>query len=163
MVSAWVDHLEHGSRFDIVEAFLRAWAEQDIERCLAYLAPDITYSDNIGDSLKPYKGVWQGKGELEPYMRTAASRWSFLAMRPKQPRQRMEDTSLVQYQIEFVIRHRASGEVLFGGNRFVARIEGGLIRSIQVFHDAAMFSAFLRLIGSQRHAKSSQETHLVPC
>ncbi len=163
MGNAWVDHLEHGSRFEIVEAFIRAWAEQDIDRCLAYLAPDVTYSDNIGDSLKPYKGVWRGKDELEPHMRAAASRWSILAMRPKQPRQRMEDASLVQYQIEFVIRHRASGEVLFGGNRFVARIENGLIQSIQVFHDAAMFSAFLRLIGSQRHAKPDQEKTLVSC
>ena len=51
----------------------------------------------------------------------------------------------------FVLRrYKASGELLFGKSRLVARVEDDLIKSINIFHDAPMFEAFLRLIGSER-------------
>jgi len=156
-----VDHLKHKSRFEVVEGFLRSWADQDVERSLAFVAPNVRYSDNIGDSTESYKGVWQGKNDLQRVMLMVAKHWTNLAMEPQHFRLRTEDSTLVQCRIEFVLLHKRSGEFMFGNNRFVARVEDGLISEIQVFHDAPMFRAFLRLIGSQRHDQQNANEQLV--
>lgn len=161
MGPASFDYLEQSSRFDVVEAFIRAWTDQDIERCLAFCAPNVRYSDNIGDVIKPYKGVWQGKQQFGRIMQTAVKHWTNFVVQPKLLKGRVEDPALVQCRIEFVILHKDSREFMFGSNRFVARVEGGLITEIQVFHDAPMFLAFLRLIGSKREKSIGAKACLV--
>ena len=148
MVEA-IDHLELEDRFDVVEAFVRSWSNHDIESCLEHVAPNVQYSDNIGDSYESYKGAWHGKDELRRIMLMVKKHWTHLAMMPRHFRPRMEDPALIQCQIEFVLLHKASGEFLFGNNRLVTRFEDGLISEIQVFHDAPMFRAFLRLIATK--------------
>jgi ketosteroid isomerase-like protein len=43
-------------------------------------------------------------------------------------------------------RHRDSGEVLSGRFRHVMRVENGLIRRVDEFHDRAKVEAFMRLV-----------------
>lgn len=89
-------------------------------------------------------------------MHTAAKHWTNLVVQPKLLKGRIEDRSLVQCRIEFVLLHKRSREFLFGSSRFVASVEAGLITEIRVFHDAPMFLAFLRLIGPKRQGTAQK-------
>ncbi len=130
--------------------FLRAWAAQDIDRCMALLHTDATFADNVGDSLVPYAGETRGREAIQKIMEREMRNWEHLAIRPGPMLVSTARHDQLHCQIEFLIRHRPTGERLFGKNRFVARLEDGVIKSINIFHDAPMFEAFLKLIGSPR-------------
>ncbi len=147
-------YLDLGDRIQKVTGFVRSWSNKDVEGCLDYVTPAVRYSDNIGDHGASYKGVWHGKDELRQIMTVVARHWTSISMEPRHFRPRIEDPALIQCRVEFVVLHKESREFLFGNNRLVTRLEGGLISEIQIFHDAPMFHAFLRLIGSQTQIKN---------
>jgi hypothetical protein len=114
------------------------------------LSPDVVYTDNIIDVLTPVGGRTVGRAAFAKIMQTIAQKWEHLAFRIGPVTASTNRSNEVHCQIEFLIRHKPTGEELYGKNRFVACIKDGYIKSIDIFHDAPMFAAFLKLIGSAR-------------
>ena len=152
MLPALVEGREPNSRIGLVKVFAESWAELKFDRCLQLCTSDVTYFDNISDIIHPSRPVRQGKEALRKVMHSSAKHWTILSMQQKLIRQRTEDPELVQCRLEFVLIHKASRKFMFCNNRFVARVEDDLISAIQLYHDAPMFLAFLRLNGSMRFA-----------
>ena len=152
MLSALVEGREPNKRIEIVKTFSDPWAELKFNRCLKLCTPDVTYFDNISDIIHPSRPVRQGTDALRKVMNSSAKHWTILSMQQKLMKQRVEDPGLVQCRLEFVLIHKASREFMFCNNRFVARVEDDLISAIQMYHDAPMFLAFLRLNGSAEFA-----------
>jgi ketosteroid isomerase-like protein len=57
------------------------------------------------------------------------------------------DGNVSYNQVEFMYRHRATGEMLSGRFRLVLHFEGNVIRRIEEYHDAERVNAFMRLVG----------------
>ena len=148
MLSALVEGREPNKRLEIVKAFGDSLAQLKFDRCVQLCTPDVTYFDNISNIIHPSRPVRQGKDALRKVMNSSAKHWTILSMQQKLMKQRVEDPELVQCRFEFVLIHKASREFMFCNNRFVARVEDDLISAIQLYHDAPMFLAFLRLNGS---------------
>lgn len=143
-------NLEVRHHAETVRTFLLAWEAQESERCLELLHPDVVYTDNIIDVLTPVGGRTVGRAAFAKIMQTIAQKWEHLAFRIGPVTASTNRSNEVHCQIEFLIRHKPTGEELYGKNRFVACIKDGYIKSIDIFHDAPMFAAFLKLIGSAR-------------
>jgi ketosteroid isomerase-like protein len=55
---------------------------------------------------------------------------------------------VVRYQVEFMYRHRQSGETLSGRFRMVMRVKDGLLIRADEYHDRPKVEAFMRLFGA---------------
>lgn len=150
MLTHTVERTNEEAMIRVATALIDALTERDSDRCYALLTEDATYCDNIGSQRQPIAGITRGRAAVASVISRISSLWTPLAYRPGPIRISAHVPNEIHCQIEFVMRHKSSGELLFGKSRLVARVEDDLIKSINIFHDAPMFEAFLRLIGSER-------------
>ena len=129
---------------EVVPAYNSAWAAGDIAAALAYLAEDAVYDLHVSRELLPAGGQTSGRDNIGMMLRKARADFEFILYRPLKLAA-AGDT--VRFQVEFMFRHRASGEVLSGRLRQVIKVKDGLITRIDEFHDRAKVEAFLRLVG----------------
>ncbi len=128
---------------EVVAQFNAAWDPGDIEAALAFVAEDAVYELHISDQVLPFGGASVGRAAIEATLRRIRADWEYILYRPLAP---TADGNTVRFQVEFMYRHRASGEVLSGRFRLVMLIEDGLIKRADEFHDSAKVEAFMRLV-----------------
>ncbi len=128
---------------EIVEQFNAAWADGNIEAAVALLADDAVYELHISNEVLPFGGETAGRTNIEAVLRQIRAEWEYILYRP---RALAHDGDTVRFQVEFMYRHRASGDVLSGRFRLVMRIEDGLIKRADEYHDRAKVEAFMRLV-----------------
>jgi len=136
--------LPHPDPLEVVTQFNRAWEAGDIEAALTYVADDAVYELHVSDEVLPFGGTTAGRAAIEAMLRRIRADWEYILYRPLPLTQA---GNIVRFQVEFMYRHRASGEVLSGRFRLVMRIEDGLIKRADEYHDRAKVEAFMRLVG----------------
>jgi ketosteroid isomerase-like protein len=139
--------LAHPGPLEVVAQFNTVWEAGDIEGALAYVADDAEYELHISDEVLPFAGKTVGRAAIEATLRRIRADWEYILYRPLAL---AEDGNVVRFQVEFMYRHRASGEVLSGRFRLVMRVEDGLIKRADEYHDRAKVEAFMRLVGDPK-------------
>jgi len=129
---------------DIVRLFNAAWAAGDVDRALALVADEAVYTLHLSDDLMPIGGETVGRANIEAALRQVRRDYDYLLYRPLGLH---ADGNTVRHQVEFMYRHRRSGEILSGRFRMVMRVEHGQIVRAEEYHDRAKVEAFLRLFG----------------
>ncbi len=139
--------MPHPDPLVVVANFNRVWDTGDIDGALAFIAGDAEYEVHISPEVLPYGGTATGRDAIETTLRCMRTEWEYILYRPFAL---ANDGNIVRFQVEFMYRHRDSGEVLVGRFRFVMRVEDGLIRRVDEFHDRAKVEAFMRLVKSSK-------------
>ncbi len=114
---------------------------------MAFIGEDAVYELHISNELLPFGGVTAGKANIEATLRRIRADFEYILFRPFAL---TADGDSVRFQVEFMYRHRASGEVLNGRCRFVVLVRDGLIVHAEEYHDRAKVEAFMRLVGAPR-------------
>lgn len=130
----------------ILRRFVRAWAEGDIPETMRYIAHDCVYALHISEVALPFAGETVGARAIEGTLRHIRDNFDYLLYRPFNVHDEKEQ---VRLQVEFLYRHRASGEPLSGQFRLVLKFRDGLIVRGDEYHDRARIEAFMRLIASE--------------
>lgn len=133
----------HPGPREVVVAFNSAWAAGDIEAAMARIADDAVYELHVSDEVLPFGGTTAGRDAIEATLKRMRTEWDYILFRPMAL---AETGDTVRFQVEFMYRHVASGEVLSGRFRLVMRVEDGLIKRADEYHDRAKVEAFMRLI-----------------
>lgn len=134
------------SAIQIVQNFLAAWIAGDVNGALAWFAAEGVYALHISDELLPYGGESVGRDNFASALRSLRENFDYLLFRPLAI---MAEEPIVRLQVEFMFRHRPSGETLTGRLRLVLRVEHGQITRIDEYHDRAKVEAFMRLFGAR--------------
>ena len=139
--------LPHPDPLEVVANFNAVWDAADIEGALALIADDAEYELHISEDVLPYGGTAVGRAAIETKLRSMREYWDYILYRPFAL---SADDNIVRFQVEFMYRHKESGQVLGGRFRFVMRVENGLIRRVDEFHDRAKVEAFMRLVNASK-------------
>lgn len=130
---------------DIVAAFNAAWAAGDITAALEFVAEDAVYELHVSDVLIRCGGVANGRDNIGTVLTQFRAKFEYILYRPLTL---VCDGDTVRFQVEFMYRHCASGEMLSGRFRHVMRVKDGLIVRTDEYHDRAKVEAFMRLFAS---------------
>jgi ketosteroid isomerase-like protein len=128
----------------IALAGLDAYASGDVEGMMAVLAEDVEYVLFLDESVVPFAGATRGKDQMRARIGQMHQDFDYVLFRPfggTVVGNRMHN------QVEFIYRHRASGETLSGRFRIVITVGGGFVTHIEEYHDAERIKAFMRLVG----------------
>lgn len=112
---------------------------------MLWVAKDCVYALYISGELLPYGGETAGRANIEAVLRQVRLDFEYLLYRPLNLK---ANGGIVRFQVEFMYRHRRSGETLSGRFRLVMRVKDGLIVRADEYHDRAKVEAFMRLFGS---------------
>jgi ketosteroid isomerase-like protein len=139
--------LPHPDPLVVVANFNKVWDTGDIDGALTFFADDAEYELHISPDVLPYGGTAIGRAAIEATLRRMRADWEYILYRPFAL---AADGTVVRFQVEFMYRHKDSGEVLVGRFRFVMRVEDGFIRRVDEFHDRAKVEAFMRLVKASK-------------
>lgn len=113
---------------------------------MRYIAHDCSYALHISDEALPFAGETVGRTAIEATLRHIREKFDYLLYRPFNIH---DEGDRVRLQVEFMYRHRASGEPLSGIFRLVLQFRDGEIIRGDEYHDRARIEAFMRLIASE--------------
>jgi ketosteroid isomerase-like protein len=136
--------LPHPAPAEVVTKFNAAWGAGDIDAALSLIADDAVYELHISNEVLPFGGEAVGRDAIETALQRIRADWDYILYRPLAL---AGVGDIVRFQVEFMYRHRASGQVLNGRFRLVMRIEDGLIKRADEYHDRAKVEAFMRMVG----------------
>ena len=139
--------MPHPTPVEVVNQFNAAWAANDIDKAIACVAADAVYALHISGDVLAHGGVTTGREAITAVLCQVRVDFDYILYRPFS---RVADGDIVRFQVEFMYRHRASGEVLSGRFRMVMQVKDGLIVRADEYHDRAKVEAFLRLVGQPR-------------
>ncbi len=134
---------------DVVNGFNAAWAEGDIDKAMSYVAEAAVYALHISGEALPHGGETVGRERIAAALRRVREDFEYILYRPFKL---MADGNAVRFQVEFMYRHRESGETLNGRFRMVMQVENGLVERTDEYHDRAKVEAFMRLVGRRPRA-----------
>ncbi len=129
---------------DVVRAFTRFWTAGDIDSALLLVAEHSVYALHISGDLLPFAGETIGRDNIAVALHRMRADYEYVLYRPLDL---VVNGDTVRYQVEFMYRHLASGELLSGRFRMIMRVENGLLVRTDEYHDRAKVEAFLRLYG----------------
>ncbi len=129
---------------EVVRDALAAYASRDLEGFFAPIADDVVYTLYLDEEVVPFAGQAHGKIELRARIEAMHAVFEYVLWRPLHVRTLGETAT---NQIEFILKHRATGESVSGRCRFVTQVVNGKVVRIQEHHDAERIQAFMRLIG----------------
>jgi ketosteroid isomerase-like protein len=130
---------------EAVDQFNAAWAAGDVDVAMSWVAEDAVYALYISGELLPHGGDTFGREQIGAALKQVRVDFEYLLYRPMHVHAKND---VVRFQVEFMYRHRASGEILSGRLRFVMRVIAGLIVRADEYHDRAKVEAFMRLFGN---------------
>jgi ketosteroid isomerase-like protein len=130
---------------DVVRQFTRFWTAGDIDSAMLLVAEDSVYVLYISGDLLPFAGETVGRDNIAAALRKIRQDFEYLLYRPLDL---VVDGDEVRYQVEFMYRHRQSGETLSGRFRMVMWVKDGLLIRADEYHDRPKVEAFMRLFGS---------------
>lgn len=129
---------------EVTEALLSKWQADPAGCMAAYVAPDIVYTLNVSPDALLLGGETRGRDSVTAKMLGIREQFDYLVFKP-----RIFSVSgdVVRTRIEFVYRHKPSGELLSGQMRSVFTVRDGLVVRVDEFVDAALIETFMRLFG----------------
>jgi ketosteroid isomerase-like protein len=123
---------------------MRTYASGDHDAFMALLPDDVVYALYLDEAQVPFAGETRGKALMRERIDEMHRAFEYVLFRPFGVR---VEGNVSHNQVEFMYRHRVSGEMLNGRFRLVVRFEGNIIRRIEEYHDAERVNAFMRLVG----------------
>lgn len=136
--------MRHPTPIEVVNGFNAAWAGGDIDKAISYVAEDAVYALHISGEALPHGGENLGREKIEAALRRVREDFEYILYRPFKL---TADGDTVRFQVEFMYRHRDSGEMLNGRFRMVIQVRDGLLVRTDEYHDRAKVEAFMRLVG----------------
>jgi ketosteroid isomerase-like protein len=136
--------LPHPTPIAVVNAFNAAWAEGDIDKAISFVAEDSVYALHISGEALPHGGETVGRDNIGAALRRVREDFEYILYRPFKL---TADGDTVRFQVEFMYRHRESGEKLEGRSRMVMVVNDGKLVRTDEYHDRAKVEAFMRLFG----------------
>jgi ketosteroid isomerase-like protein len=130
----------------LVREFTAIWIAGDIDRAIQYVADDCVYALYLSDELLPFAGEMVGRDAIEGSLREMRRQFDYLVYRPHNW---VEQGDVVRHRVEFIYRHRASGEIINGNFRFLITVRDGKFVRGEEYHDRAMVEAFMRYFAAQ--------------
>ena len=137
------------TEMNIAADFVQAWADKDIARCATMLAHDVSYADNVNDGAEPIAVEIVGKNAVREIMLTIEQYWERRSFEVTPVSRSAYDNHEFHCQATFSLLHRPSNQILDGSSRIVLRVANDKISTIKIFYDAAVYRAFLALIGTR--------------
>lgn len=135
--------MPHPTPIEVVNGFNAAWAEGDIDKAIGYVAEDCVYELHISGEALAHGGETAGREKIAAVLRQIRQDFEYILYRPFKL---TADGDTVRFQVEFMYRHRKSGEVLNGRFRMVMQVKHGLLVRADEYHDRAKVEAFMRLV-----------------
>jgi ketosteroid isomerase-like protein len=130
------------SALEIAESLLWRWRD-DPAGCMATLvAPDVVYTLNVSPDALVLGGETRGWDAVNEKMLGIRKVFEYLVFRPLVFATRGD---VVRARIEFVLRHRNSGQLLSGQMRSVFTVRDGLVVRVDEYVDAPLIESFMRM------------------
>lgn len=131
---------------ELVHGLIAYWGEaQDVESLLALCHDDVVYRLHTDPVSTAYTGDRRGKEAVRELLYDILSEWDYLEYEAEVLG---EENGTARLQCRYRRLHRPSGNVLTGSKRVVVRVKREQVSEIDVFEDAPMVGAFLRLAES---------------
>lgn len=136
---------------EIVEAMLRCWAVQDVERTLSWCAESIVCVRHVPsvDGSSSGRRMF-GIERLRTQMFDFLAEFCVLDYRPVICGVTEGSARL---QVHFAYHHLASGELLTGSKRVLLQISDGAVVRMEIFHDGPRLRAFWSLAAWHEHLR----------
>ena len=129
------------SPLEITETLLWRWRD-DPAGCMKLVGPEIVYSLNVSPDALMLGGETRGWDAVYAKMMGIREVFDYLVYRPRVLAVRGEE---VRARIEFVFRHKRSGELLSGQMRSVFLVRDELIVRVDEYVDAPLVESFMRM------------------
>lgn len=131
---------------NVVFEVLKYWGAQDVESTLSCFTDDVVYRLHMDTTGMPFGQDAVGRDAFRDRMFDYLAAFDYVLYEPAI----LEVTpEKARVRIHFGFRHRASGEIISGYNRFILSIRDNRICKLDEYFDAPMFEAFMRLAGGQ--------------
>lgn len=127
---------------EVVRRFNAYWIAGDIEAAIQFVAEDCVYALYISDEVLPFGGETRGRDNIKAAFRMMRDQFEYVLYRPKILK---VDRDMVRQRVEFMYRHRKSGETLSGNFRLILLVKDGRLVRGDEYHDRAMVETFMRL------------------
>jgi len=131
------------SALEIVEALLARWRDDPAGCMDKYIARDIVYLLNVSAELHRLGGETVGWDAVRAKMLGIRDEFDYVVYRPRIFGVR---GNTVRARIEFIYRHKRTGELLTGTFRSELTVEDGMIVRVAEFVDAPLLESFMRLV-----------------
>jgi ketosteroid isomerase-like protein len=128
----------------IIARYNEAFSDNDLDGAMTYFAADAVYVLHFGETVHAFGGEKRGKAAIRETLQKFRDHFDLILYRPFPM---IAEGGVVRGQVEFISRHRVSGEDLSGRFRLVWTVADGLIVRCEEYHDAARVTAFMRLFG----------------
>lgn len=127
---------------EVTETLLWRWREDPAGCMKEFVAPDVVYTLNVSPEALLLGGETRGWDAVNAKMLGIREVFEYLVFRPRIFAVRGDE---VRARIEFVFRHKRSGELLTGQMRSVFQVQNGLITRVDEYVDAPLVESFMRL------------------
>ena len=97
---------------EAVVEFNAAWAAGEVDAAMGWVADDAVYALYISGELLPHGGETVGREHIGAALHQVRVDFDYLLYRPLHLYAKNE---VVRFQVEFMYRHRLSGEILIPG------------------------------------------------
>lgn len=139
---------DYGSSLTMrTRSLLDAWERGDFDGTFVHMADDIVFCLYLDQDLLAFAGETVGKPAVLAAFTRMRQDWDYLARRTTHM---VEEDDVVRLGLEYMYRHKASGEILSGNCRIVVRFRDCLVIRIDEYHDKALVETFMRLFGGQQ-------------
>lgn len=130
------------SALEVAEMLLGHWRDDPAGCMRTYIAPDIVYTLNVSPEALMLGGETRGWDAVNAKLLGIREAFEYLVYKP---RIFAIQGNVVRARIEFVYRHKRSGQLLSGHMRSVFEIRDGLVVRCDEYVDAPLVEAFMRL------------------
>jgi ketosteroid isomerase-like protein len=125
---------------DVVRRFNASWIPGDVESAIRFVAEDCVYALYISDEVLPFGGETRGRENIKAAFHMMRDQFEYILYRPQIL---AVDRDKVRQRVEFMYRHKKSGETLTGNFRLILRVKDGLLVRGDEYHDRPMVEAFM--------------------
>ncbi len=128
-----------------LRAYFDVWNETyDMEKAFALIDEDAVYRLYVDEAYYPFAGETRGKTALRATLGGLRETFDYLLFRAKPA---IVAGKTVRHVLEFIYRHRPSGETLEGRGRMIWTVRNRLLVACDEYHDRDRLNAFARLTG----------------
>jgi ketosteroid isomerase-like protein len=130
------------SALEVTETLLGRWRDDPAGCMSAFVAPDVVYTLNVDPHALLLGGETRGWDAVNAKMLGIREVFDYLVFKPRIFAIRGNE---VRARIDFLFRHKRSGELLSGQMRSVFQVRDGLIVRVDEYVDAPLIESFMRL------------------
>ena len=142
-VSAVIDETFTAEPVTVVSGMWDAWSRRDLAGTLAFFDAQSEYAMFIPEEVLPFGGTTTGIRSIADRLQTILDQFDTLRYDPRSIRPLGNTVSAM---VDYVFRHKVTGETLEGSMRHVATVRNGRLVRLEEYHDVALVRAFMRLV-----------------